>query len=70
MEISQLRSGWLKLENNFRPEGTMEAGDVKCSAVLSGRNDFMNALPATMWLANFRLSLAGRNGAPSGAAYL
>ena len=35
----------------------METGDVKCSFVLSGRDDFMDALPATMWLANFRLSL-------------
>ena len=68
MEISQLRSGWLKSENELRPERTMETGDVKCSAVLSGRDEFTDASPATMWLANFRLSLAGRSGAPSGAA--
>jgi len=35
----------------------METGDMKCSAVLSGRDDLSDALPATMWLANFRLSL-------------
>ena len=69
-EISQLRSGWLKSEGDFRPERTMETGDVKCSVVLSGRDDFADTLPATMWLANFRLSLAGRSGAPSGAASL
>ena len=57
MEISQLRSGWLKSENDLRPERTMETGVMKCSTVLSGRDDFADALPATMWLANFRLSL-------------
>jgi len=56
MEISQLRSGWLESENDLRPERTMEPGTVKCSAVPSGRDDFTGALPATMWLANFRLS--------------
>ena len=35
----------------------METGDVKYSTVLSGRDDFADTLPATMWLANFRLSL-------------
>jgi hypothetical protein len=67
-EISQIRRVWLKSENDFRPERTLATGDAKCSAVLSGRDDFLDALPAAMWLANFRLSLAGRNGAPSGAA--
>ena len=58
MEISQLRSGWLKSENDFRPERTMDTGDVKCSAALSGRDDFADTLPATVWLAN--------SGCPSG----
>ncbi len=34
----------------------METAGAKCSAVLSGRDDLIDALPATMWLANFRLS--------------
>ncbi len=35
----------------------MEVGGEKCSAVLTGRDDFGDTLPATLWLANFRLSL-------------
>lgn len=35
----------------------METGGVKCSAVLSGQDDVADGLPATLWLANFRLSL-------------
>ena len=44
-------------DNDFRPDRTKETGDVKYSAVHSGRGDFVDTLPATMWLANFRLSL-------------
>jgi hypothetical protein len=46
-------------KNNFR--AARHDGIVQMfSGVLSGRDGLLVRFPATMWLANFRLSLSGR----------
>jgi hypothetical protein len=47
------------VENKFVLKGRWNC--AKVSSVLSGRNAFVARFPATMWLANFRLSPSGRN---------
>jgi hypothetical protein len=58
MEISQTRSVWSEVKNDFRRGATAEGGRVFRRPF---RTDFVACeLPATLWLANFQLSLPGR----------
>jgi hypothetical protein len=57
-EISQLRSGWVLDGNIFSSRS--DGGKRPFSIVLSRRISFLRGNPATLWLANFQLSLSGR----------
>jgi hypothetical protein len=58
-EISQTQGVWLQRRNRIRPEETMELAHRKsCERFRRPfrTDNFLAANPATLWLANFRLS--------------